>query len=437
MKYPIFLHKAFLCFHIRAFKYIYYDMRLSKCFSVSFTYIGAVIGAGFATGREVMLYFGKSGLVSALAGGVLMGLLAGVFLYSARSFKRLSKSTSKIAKAICVSIKICLYISTYATFLCMLSGCEEIISQSYDIANVGIWTGLFVSFLGILDMGVMRKFNLAIVPVIILLLLVLASKSNSPDAGSFLLFPVITYAAMNVMTGGYLLVEQEEEFNWKECLFVGVLTAAAFAAAVGFVYSVSHEYKNFSMPIYEFSKLYDLKGVSGAIIYLAIFTTLIGCAKLLCQSNESVKIPKAVSVTMLVVTTFIGVRLDFGKSVGFVYPIIGYVGVVYLCFMLILPTAYAIADHIRKQKSQTVALTANVSSDAEDRVVAIGGYRDEQTAKADKSSVFNRKKYLRELKRYFAYRKTKFNSGAKTISKRGEDKTLQGENSSEVNNSAT
>ena len=191
------------------------------------------------------------------------------------------------------------------------------------------------------------------------------------------------------------------------------------------------------MPIYEFSKLYDLKGVSGAIIYLAIFTTLIGCAKLLCQSNESVKIPKAVSVTMLVVTTFIGVRLDFGKSVGFIYPIIGYVGVVYLCFMLILPTAYAIADHIRKQKTQTVALTANVSSDAEDRVVAIGGYRDKQTAKADKNSVFNTKKYLRELKRYFAYRKTKFNSGAKTISKRGEDKTLQGENSSKVNNSAT
>lgn len=323
-------------------------MRLSKCFSVSFTYIGAVIGAGFATGREVMLYFGDSGIVCAAAGGALMGLLAGIFLFSSRAFSILLNSTSKVAKGVCIAIKICLYIATYATFLCMLSACEEIISQSFGIKNVGVWTGLFVSFVALLDMRVMQKFNLALVPVIIVLLLVLANDCATPQAGKFSLFKVLSYACMNVMTGGYLLAEQREQFTVRECVFTSVFTAAVFASAVAIVYAVSAKFSNFSMPVYEFAKVNNLKGVSGAVIYLAVFTTLIGCAKLVCQENDAVKIPKAFSVVMLIITSFIGVKLNFARAVAVVYPAIGYAGIAYLIFMSVLPIAYKIFLRVKR-----------------------------------------------------------------------------------------
>lgn len=323
-------------------------MRLSKCFSVSFTYIGAVIGAGFATGREVMLYFGDSGIVCAAAGGALMGLLAGIFLFSSRTFSILLNSTSKAAKGVCIAIKICLYIATYATFLCMLSACEEIISQSFGIKNVGVWTGLFVSFVALLDMRVMQKFNLALVPVIIVLLLVLAKDCATPQAGKFSLFKVLSYACMNVMTGGYLLAEQREKFTVRECVFTSVFTAAVFASAVAIVFAVSAKFSNFSMPVYEFAKINNLKGVSGAVIYLAVFTTLIGCAKLVCQENDALKIPKACSVVMLIITTFIGVRLNFARAVAVVYPAIGYAGIAYLIFMSVLPIAYKIFLRVKR-----------------------------------------------------------------------------------------
>lgn len=312
-------------------------MRLSKCFLVSFTYIGGVIGAGFATGREVMLYFGEYGLLSALIGGVLMGLLAGVFLWSGKYFMLFRKCDKKWTKTAYVIIKVLLYLSIYATFLCMISACEEIISEGFGVKNAGLWTGIFVAFLGVLDMGVMQKFNLAIVPVIVVLLLVLASKSISPQLGRFSAMAVVSYAGMNIMTGGYLLAEQDKPFSIRECIFVSVLTALVFAGALALVYGVSVKYKNFSMPIYEFAKIHDFKGVSGLVIYLAIFTTLIGCSKLICQENDSIKIPKAISISMLILTTFIGIKLDFAKAVGIIYPIVGYVGVGYLVFMLILP----------------------------------------------------------------------------------------------------
>lgn len=337
-------------------------MRLSKCFSVSFTYIGAVIGAGFATGREIMLYFGDYGIVCAAVGGALMGLAAGIFLFSARVFSLLVNSRSKVARGICVAIKICLYIATYATFLCMLSACEEIISDSFGIDNVGVWTGLTVSFLALMDMRVMQKFNLVLVPVILALLLVLARECPTPVAGNFSFFKALAYASMNVMTGGYLLAEQKQEFNVKECVFTSLFTAAVFASAVAIVYAVSERFANFSMPVYEFAKINDLKGVSGIIIYLAVFTTLIGCAKLVCQENDAVKIPKAASAGLLIAATFIGVKLDFAGTVQIVYPAIGYAGIAYLAFMCALPAVYKAivrAGRVKQIKKACASSAAN------------------------------------------------------------------------------
>lgn len=355
---------AAFCLHKKACAFIYYGMRLSKCLGVSFSYVGAVIGAGFATGREVMLYFGRYGIICAALGGALMGLLAGLFLYSADCFYALEKSESKGARTACIAIRLCLYISTYATFLCMISACEEIISSSFGISGVGVWTGLFVSFLGVTDMKIMQRFNLVLVPVILVLLLVLARFSSVPSVGKVSLFKVLLYACMNVMTGGYLLAGQREKFTRAECAFVSLFTAAVFAAAVAVVYAVSEPYGSFSMPVYEFAKAHDLKGVSGGIVYLAVFTTLIGCAKLICQDNSSASLPRWASITMLAISTFIGVRLDFAGAVRVVYPVIGYAGIAYLVFTALLPTAFRLFEKRREMRTGTVGVS-EVSSDAD------------------------------------------------------------------------
>ena len=80
-------------------------MKIMRCLQVCFIYIGAIIGAGFATGREIMLYFGGSGMFSGIVAGVLMGALCGAFLLAAKSFKRLTGSDRKALRAIGISIK--------------------------------------------------------------------------------------------------------------------------------------------------------------------------------------------------------------------------------------------------------------------------------------------------------------------------------------------
>ena len=141
----------------------------------------------------------------------------------------------------------------------MVSGCEEIIENSYGIDNVGLWTGIFVSVLGVCEMSVMRKFNSIIVPMIMVLLVALASKGDIDFAGEIGVEKILGYCGMNIMMGGYIIAEQEEEFKAKQILFISVVTAVFFAASIMLVYSVSIDYRNFSMPVFEFSKSCDMK----------------------------------------------------------------------------------------------------------------------------------------------------------------------------------
>ena len=319
-------------------------MKVLKCLQISFIYIGSIIGAGFATGREVMLYFGDGGMLSGIIAGALMGALCGLFLLSAKSYRRLKNSERKSVGAIFAVIKSLLWVCTLVSFVCMVSGCEEIIENTYGIKNVGLWTGIFVSVLGVCEMSVMRKLNAIIVPMIMALLFTLSAKSNFFFDWGFRADRVLGYCGMNIMMGGYIIAEQEETFSLKQITFISVVTAVFFAVSIALVFNLSSDFRNFSMPIFEFSKLHDMKALSGLIIYLAIFSTLIGCSKLICQENSGIKIPGAFSVAVLAAFTLIALQFDFSTLVSYCYPIIGYIGVGYTIFTVMLPFILKVFD---------------------------------------------------------------------------------------------
>ena len=332
-------------------------MKVFRCLQICFIYIGSIIGAGFATGREIMLYFGGNGILSGIVAGILMGMLCGVFLWSSKSFARLKNSKNIFARCIFILIKIALWICTLASFVCMVSGCEEIISKTYGIANVGLWTGILVCFLGVCEMSVTRKLNTVIVPLIILLLIVLFAQGDKVADMRFSAKSVIGYCGMNIMMGGYIIAEQEESFSAKQTIFISAVSGIIFALCIAMVYTVSLKYSNASMPIWEFAKAHNMSSLSGLIIYLAIFSTLIGCTKLICQENSAVKIPRIFSVAFLIIFAILALKFDFSTIVGISYPIIGYVGIIYTCFMILLQVVFA----IRRRKTVGKNLTINNS----------------------------------------------------------------------------
>lgn len=323
-------------------------MKVWKCLQISFIYIGAIIGAGFATGREIMLYFGGSGILSGVVAGALMGGLCGLFLLSAKSYRRLKESDRLPLRIAFGAIKSLLWLCTLVSFVCMVSGCEEIIEGCFGIKNVGLWTGVFVSVLGVCEMSVMRKLNAVIVPLILALLVALSAHGSFVFEGGLQPDKILGYCGMNIMMGGYIVAEQEEHFSGRQILFISCVTALFFALAIALVYTLSIEHKNFSMPIFEFSKAHGMKSVSGLVIYLAIFSTLIGCSKLICQENSYRKISGIFSAGLLVAFTLVALKFDFATLVAFCYPLIGYAGVGYTVFTVTLPVILKFAN--RKER---------------------------------------------------------------------------------------
>ena len=320
-------------------------MKVWKCLQISFLYIGAIVGAGFATGREVMLYFSGGGVSGGILAGLLMGVLCGLFLLTAKSYARLKNSNIRVVRIIFVIIKTLLWLCTLVSFVCMVSGCEEIISGCFGIKYAGLWTGIFVSVLGACEMSVMRKFNAVIVPLIAVLIIALSSQCSITFDGEFQPIKAVSYCGMNIMMGGYIIAEQDEEFSLKQVVFISAVTAVFFALAISLVYYISIDYKNFSMPILEFAKAHNMKSVSGLVIYLAIFSTLIGCTKLICKENTRVKIPAPFSVALLVAFALVALKCDFSSAVALFYPIIGYVGIGYVAFTLVATIVLRFFDY--------------------------------------------------------------------------------------------
>ena len=75
---------------------------LKNALLISFAFIGTVVGAGFASGQEAMLYFsafGTQGMWGAVLGSVLM-LIAGVTILQLGSFFQAKEHMPRIAQVL-------------------------------------------------------------------------------------------------------------------------------------------------------------------------------------------------------------------------------------------------------------------------------------------------------------------------------------------------
>ena len=110
---------------------------MRRIFKLVFLFVGVVIGAGFATGSEIVLYFKNSGYISVVISGIIMGLLSIAFCY----FGKL-QSKYKIMKNL---TKIVVFLSSIITYCIMISGTSELIYNQFGIKYFGIITGFVVA----------------------------------------------------------------------------------------------------------------------------------------------------------------------------------------------------------------------------------------------------------------------------------------------------
>lgn len=306
-------------------------------FKIAFFFIGAMIGAGFSSGSELMVFFGESGIVGVLISAVFIGLLVFFFQYMSVVFNNYPR-VKKVVDWLMV-------LSSIISFMAMTAGANEVIMDTFRVNNIGVVSALAVSVMCLFSMRLLKNVNAVVVPLIVVLMILIIVKTDSlPLPTGFNIFRSASYAAMNVLLGGYLLSTECTQKKTKDKIFITVIITVVVAAMMVIVYLISQEAKFSDMPVFEVARRYEMATISGIIIYLAIFSTLIGAGKVIFDNLSDFTKSKWVALISLIIISLIGRSVGFGFMVRTFYPITGYLSIVVIFALAILFIAYTIKN---------------------------------------------------------------------------------------------
>lgn len=295
-----------------------------KCAAV---FIGTVIGAGFATGQEVLLYFGRSSIAVPIFSGILLGLFNAYFLAIGAKFNDRINEHMLQNKAK-VLYDVCMFICAYITFIAMFSGVETLFVKIFDIKYTSVAWVVAAGFIAANGLRFMKGLNSVAVPVILLLTIVIFAYSDKEKAsGAYNFFNGITYAAMNVMLSMGVMIRLGKTATKKTIWASGCATAVVMATMLALITLVVKK-SGGEMPVYAAADKVGLKYAAGAVILLSVFTTMVSALETAAEiiaPDEKKKTTGVIFVTLLSLP-FVGL-FSFENIVDYYYPVVSGMGI--------------------------------------------------------------------------------------------------------------
>lgn len=288
-----------------------------KKITTAATFIGALIGAGFASGREISLYFGHTSVITPIIAGIFLTLFSYLFLIigtitGGKPSKLLHKG-SRISDWV---IRIC----NAVTFCAMIAGSEEVVYALFNFHGGSIISGILALLIVLWGVDKLKFSNFIIVPIIIIMVAILFVKNHSvPPVEKFSILPAFTYCTMNIIGGGYLIATFSADFTKKECLHTSLICGTVLTALLLAVFFTIQNHLDKAMPLITTAEENGFAVLGNLIMYLAIFTTLTGSLSI---SSGNKFIPSCIIVALSFTTAILG----FEKIVNNFYPILGVAG---------------------------------------------------------------------------------------------------------------
>ena len=336
---------------------------MGKTFKVALALVGLTVGAGFASGQEVIQYFlsfGYWGIVGAAIAGITIAVFSG-WVYQLGSYY-LADDHSAVFKSVSRPwIAKYMDITTMFTLFCigfvMVAGAGANLEQQFGLPT---WVGSAIMVVllllsGLLDVDKLTSVISFITPLLIICLLAafVITLTDMPDnvgqineiaqtnphaSGTFdnWLITALNYATLvMIMDTSMMLVFAGSHMNPAQAGKGGLLGGIMFAVLLlilTFVLFMNMEHVMGSdLPLLKvFDNMHPAVGVFVSIvIYLMIYNTAVGLFYALSRRLSHDKPGKfrpyyAVVVLIGFALSFIG----FADLVGWVYPVLGYLGLV-------------------------------------------------------------------------------------------------------------
>ena len=315
--------------------------------------IGTIIGAGFASGKEIYVFFkifGSLGIVGIIVSTILTGLIIYSVLYiskkkyitsnenfldtiSNNKIDAIQKTTKMILKNI---INVFLIIS----FFIMVAGWSAYFKQKYGIA-IFITAGimgilLYLTFLNNID-GIM-KISSYIVPVLIVIILFIAYKNIAlsdvitfPQTTApiwYVILNAIIYSSYNsIMLIPILISVSETVKNTKEIKIITIITSIILLILSLCIFQILNlaqfDINNVELPILEIlSGSTAQETLYSIVVIIAIFTTAVSAGYGFLENiKDKTKYKKVAGLICLLAIPIS--YLGFGKLINIMYPLFG------------------------------------------------------------------------------------------------------------------
>ncbi|MFY9177882.1 MAG: hypothetical protein WAO80_11000 [Caldicoprobacterales bacterium] len=336
---------------------MYKNHKLVAAVQIAFAYVGTVVGAGFASGQEVMGFFtiyGDNSLWAILISSFLFVyigiqiLLLGMEL-GASSFKKLMDTMFGFLSPI---VSIYLIFAMMVINMAMLAGAGAVFQEFGKmpyIVGVIITALIAIVIIGYGIKGVLSINKILITVILafqfIIVFITLFNRYNFKGQISFiqagpihLIKQGISYASFNIILSTGVLAKLGHEFKDRDTLVMGGLIGGCI---LGFMLLVLHFCLLAHIPDifdYEIPVLYIISDNSwffsilySFVVWGAILTTLVGnLYSMTSFFHDRFGINHLISATLIVCSASFLSTLGFSSIVNTLYPIVGLIGVIFI-----------------------------------------------------------------------------------------------------------
>ncbi|MFA5536142.1 MAG: hypothetical protein WDA53_03150 [Bacillota bacterium] len=329
-----------------------------KAMALALTYTGAIIGAGFASGQELVHFFvrqgflGLLGTVVATVGFVVsaltvfkIGVSRGITSYHRFLIVLLGENLGRAAD-------LCFSCYLFMGLVIMLAGCESVFSDNFGFAK---GFGLILSSL-ILIGALLRKeggvlaLNTFLVPLIIFGALLISISSfretgllsatvNSGRGFAWLGFAIL-YVSYN-MIGGLVILLRFTGSHYREGFFGIVLGGLVLGVLAGLLSLVLlNNYSTIAAREIPLLVLAENRSIFlgrayGIALWFAMLTTAVVDGAALALRMEKAKLPYLMIILLFIFAAALLAKVGFSVLIKTVYPFFGYLGLVLLMLILL------------------------------------------------------------------------------------------------------
>lgn len=337
----------------------------AAAFQIAAVYVGTVVGAGFATGREIVEFFsrfGFFGLISILMSGYLLVLVGSKLMRIAARIKAKSYQEFNeylFGKWVGRGINLLMLVMLLGVCAVMLSGAGAVFQEQLGLSKyLGIWLTIIMSLIVML-VGTKGIFavNTFVVPLMIsfsLLLMILSIQMPNfihhllyiphVDDGWKTVLSPFSYTALNLALAEAVLVpiatEVENDWTIKWGGILGGIALTIILVSNHFTLIMLPHFEKYEIPMGIIMKnlASGVHWIYVLVIYGEIFTSVIGDVYgLERQLRQYIMVPPVISVSVIFAITYFISLVHYGSLLSYLYPLFGYVSLLFLILLWIKP----------------------------------------------------------------------------------------------------